>query len=243
MLFWTGMAALLGPGFFAGLYYALFQQRWYIHIGSFSHTFVYLKNWFDGGMGIFGHVSKADYAIWRHGVRNEGEPAFWAVLGVMLLAKVKAGAKPVSKLTLAVMPLVMLIAITGGALAITWVISFGPLHHVNDRFQWQQIILGLTLGHLLHIIWAPTGRTIRMYLVERSAGMTPLWVILPLAPPPWREQWAELAGDKLARREKHPRWLIFSVFMASFLFVLIAIGGDLAKYWISRGNHVPYMNP
>jgi hypothetical protein len=250
---WLVMSILLGAGFIAGLYWLGFQQDYHYLIPALPKG-TSLKAWWDGGMGF---IHSGNWAIYRHGIRDNGEPAVWTMVGATLLGKAKTSSKPLPFAALFVAPFVLLAMLVAGALAISWVINFGFLSHVSDKFSWQSILLGFILGRILHIFWAPFGNTIRYHVVAASLrkGTTPLWVTLPLMPPAWREYWSEMKSEGAIMTEKknsgrlssgataarHPARVLVP-FMV-LVFVLVAIVGLLAKYGVAHGLHVPVMNP
>jgi hypothetical protein len=240
MILWIGLSVVLGSGFIAGLYWLVLQQRYPFLPGSGS-----LKNWWDNGMGI---IKSGNWPAYRHGIRDGGEPTAWTLIGATILGKVKMDGRLLPLKSLIIAPVILFALIIAGTVGITWITHFGPLSHVSDTLSWQQILLGVILGRLLHLLWKPIGNTVRYHIIARGCtGAVPLWVRLPLMPPPWREAWAELKADparcKVVLREhgeqhKSLRW---AVPLAVFLFLVIAIIGNLAKYVIAHGGHVPGM--
>lgn len=246
-LLWIGMSVLLGAGFIAGLYWLLFEQDYH----NLGLPFGSLKNWWDGGMGVIHSKSWPDY---RHGIRDDGEPALWTMVGATLLGRVKNVRNPhlLPAAALVVAPFILLALIVAGSAGITWLVDFGPLSHISDKFSWQQILLGMILGRVLHFAWAPIGSTIRYHIISRSVvkGTYPLWVTLPLMPPAWREAWWEMSSEesKLTkvvqnRKEKKHRAEHALIPMMILVFLFVAIVGNLAKYGVAHGAHIPVMNP
>lgn len=247
VLCWTGIAGLLGVGFIAGLYWWVLQQK-YPFAGGAS-----LKNWWDGTgawahKGGMGFIRSAKWPAYRHGIRDNGEPETWALVGGVLLGSATVSQLRIPLKLVPVAAMVLLCCILSAALGLTWLTDFGPLSKVSDIFSWQQLILGFLAGQVLHRLWKPVGATIRYHMVSRSLrnGTVPLWVALPLRPPPWRELWQELKdsgtvkAETAAQAQKH-RGMRFAVSLGIFLFVVIAITGLLAKFIIAHGGHVPGM--
>src|SRR5579871_3145647 len=225
MLIWTGLSVLLGSGFIAGLYWIFLQQRYPFLPGSGS-----LKLWWDNGMGI---IHSGNWDKYRHGIRDGGEPAAWTMIGATILGKVKMDGRLLPLKSLLIAPVILLALIILGTLAITWVTSFGPLSHVPDTGSWQQLVLGVVLGRMLHLLWAPIGNTVRYHIIARAVTSTPLWARFPLLPPPWREAWAQLKADPArcrvivsenAKQHHALRWVIP---LAVLLFVFVAVVGNL----------------
>ena len=83
--------------------------------------------------------------------------------------------------------------------------------------------------------------------VRGLTGSTPLWVNLPLLPPAWREAWAELKADPakckvvLKAHESQHKAMRWVVPLGVLAFLFIAVVGNLAKYVIAHGGHVPGM--
>ena len=237
---WIGLSIALGSGFIAGLYWFGLQQHYPFLPGSGT-----AKIWWDNGMGIIRSGNWPDY---RHGVRDGGEPAAWTLIGATILGKVKMNTKPLSLGWLFVAPVILLAGIIAGTVGITWVTHFGPLSHVSDALSWQQIVLGIILGRLLHLLWAPIGNTVRYHIIARGlVGGTPLWVHFPLLPPRWREAWAELKADPAqckvalkAHGEQH-KVMRLVIPLAVLIFLFVAIVGNLAKYGVAHGANIPGM--
>ena len=247
VLCWTGIAGLLGVGFIAGLYWWVLEQKYPVFGG------VSLKQWWDGTgpwahSGGMGFIRSPKWPNYRHGLRDNGQPETWALVGGILLgaATVKQVRIPLKLVPVA--SFVMLCCILAAALGLTWLTDFGPLSKVSDIFSWQQLVLGFATGQILHRLWKPVGATIRYHMVSRPLrkGIVPLWVTLPLRPPPWRELFQELKDsgkiqpETTAQQRKH-RWTRFVISFGIFLFVIIAITGLLAKYVIAHGGHIPGM--
>jgi hypothetical protein len=238
-LIWVGMSVLLGAGLVAGLYWLGLQQD-YRHLGL---PFGSAKNWWDSGMGFIHSGRWADY---RHGIRDGGEPAAWTMVGATLLGKARASARLLPLWLLPIAVVVLLAAIIAGTLGITWLTWFGPLSHVGDAFSWQQLVLGVILGRILHYSFAPVGATVRYHIVAHSAlgsGGVPLWVREPLMPPAWRELWCKLRGRAETTNAKGGTLIRVLVIVGVIAFVFIAIVGNLAKYAVAHGLHIPVMNP
>jgi hypothetical protein len=248
---WTGMSALFGVGFVAGVYYLVLQQRYPFLPGSGS-----LKLWWDDGMN--GLVRSPHWAAYRHAIRDNGEPAAWSMVGAIILGKAKIpapGKRPYQLPTWALiaMTLTMLVLIIAGATGIAWLTVLGPPSHWSDIFSWQQFVFGLAFGQLLHRLFAsPVGVTIRNRIIYRSVviGRMPLWVQFPFAPPAWREMWSELnrrdTNPTLAKEDRKglKRFIPPAKFLVPamvLVFVIVAVIGDCAKFLVAHGIHVPGM--
>lgn len=239
-LIWAALSALLGAGFVAGLYWLSFEQRYAFLPGSGSATL-----WWHNGMG--GLIRSPRWDDYRHAIRDNGEPALWVMVAATLLGTATGRPRVLLRSwMLALAPLFLLVALIAGAVGIAWITVVGPLSHVSDTFSWQQLVLGAILGRVLHFAWAPTGSTIRYRITSGAAARTgiPLWVTLPLLPPEWRESWAELrstmSGSLKERTDKYRQSRVVIPLMI-LVFLFIAIVGNLAKYVIAHGGHIPGM--
>lgn len=247
-LMWIGLAAALGIGFIAGLYWFGFQQD-YHNIFPFLPKGTSLKAWWDGGMGFI-HSENWKNGLWRHGVRDKAQPEEWALVGSVLLGATLPR-RPVGTVWLVLGGLVMFALVIVGALGITWVTYFGPVKHLSAG--WQNIAgigVGLLVGRVLHYLWLPLANSIRYHLTRNAgkSGITPLWVTFPLAPPAWRESWSELKrrGEvKLRAQEKKDGFKPSRILVpaAVLVFLVISATGLLAKYGFAHGLHVAVLNP
>lgn len=254
-LSWGLMAGVLGVGFVAGLYFIGLQLDWH-NIFPFLPRGTSAKAWWDGGMGF---IHNKDWAngIWRHGVRDKAEPEAWAIVGGILLGSSYKSRHIIKVPFLILGGLFMFAAVIAGALFITWMTYFGPIKHLDT--QWQNIagiVLGFAVGHALHYMWMPMANSIRYQLVSLSlhrTTATPTWVALPIAPPGWREMWAQLKADgvgpkslkaaaEAAKENKHKQSR-YLVPLGVLVFLLIAVVGILAKYPIAHGVAIPILNP
>lgn len=248
---WTGMSALFGVGFVAGIYYLVLQEHYPFLPGSGS-----LKLWWDNGMN--GLIRSPHWADYRHAIRDNGEPAAWSMVGSIILGKARIpalGKRPFQLPTWALiaMTFIMLVLIIAGATGIAWLTVLGPPSRWSDIFSWQEIVFGIVFGQLLHRLFAaPVGITIRNRIIYRSvlAGRQPLWVKGPFAPPAWREMWSELdrrdTNPTLAKEDRRglKRFIPPAKFLVPamvFVFVVVAVIGDLAKFVVAHGGHVPGM--
>lgn len=254
---WTGMSALFGVGFVAGLYWLLLQQKYPFYGG------VSLKNWWDGTgawahSGGMGFIRSPHWPDYRRAIRNNGEPAAWSMVGSIILGKARIpalGKRPFQLPTWALiaMTFLMFALIIAGATGIAWLTVLGPPSRWSDIFSWQEIVFGLIFGQLLHRLFAsPVGVTIRNRVIYRSVvtGRQPLWVTYPLAPPAWREMWSALdardTNPTLAKEDRRglkrfipPAKVLVPAMLA--VFVVVAIIGDLAKFAVAHGASIPGM--
>jgi hypothetical protein len=190
------------------------------------------------------------------------KPKWWNVrLGTWRLA-----ATPV------ILAVVAIALIAGGI----WLLDFGlpALWHdvlgtyrvtapaVIAHSSWQNLLLGLVIGQVLHRIWAPAGATLQGYAIDRSVdramahgGIVPRWAVLPDVPPVVRERFAwDLVRQQQRVRigtanqsqyiheqpSRVTRALMTALVVAGALFTL---AGIIAKFWIATGHGVPYLAP
>lgn len=242
MLAWSVAAGFAGACFIAGLYFLWLQLKWHVHWGAFNHGSS-LKLWWDN---LFSFKS---WALYRHGLRDLGEPAA-ATAGVRtLLAKPKWWTVRLKAWQLAAVLLLLAVTavalITGG----TWLINFGlpaawhalGWHRVTGpdwiaHSSWENLALGLlVIGPVLHWIWAPAGATLQGYRIDAAVGRalaarrTPLWVNWPAVPPVVRERFAwDLASRQRSQRGSivHPAQLHEQLGRGTriFMAVLVAVG-------------------
>jgi hypothetical protein len=217
MLGWSVAAGLAGACFVAGLYFLLLQVNWHVDLYGLKFQIFNLKPWWDG---LF---SSKSWVLYRHGLRDLGEPAA-ATIGVMtLLAKPKWWTVRLGTWRLALAPVelavIAIVLITGGI----WLLDFGlpqAWHALFGAYRvtgpawladssWENLVLGFLIGRVLHRTWAPAGATLQGYRVDAAVdralvtGKTPLWVGLPVVPPVIRERFSwDLAGRKLTAKQK-----------------------------------------
>lgn len=181
---WSVVAGFIGAGFIAGLYFGLFEVRWYIHIGGFNHQIFYLKTWWDGGMGF---IHSANWPLYRHtAFRDIPEPAFATMAITTLLAKKKWWGVRVGTWRILTAPLVIIgLTLALGVLGV-WLIDFalpGAWAHAATAFRHPgfkvsahflgklsvpQLLLGFLIGRILHRYWAPVGATLQGYQLDRT---------------------------------------------------------------------------
>lgn len=247
-LLWSIVAAVLGAGFVAGLYFGILEVNW----GIF---------WLKPGWDNLFH--QQSWATYRHeAFRDIPEPAF-AVMGVKtLLAKRKNWAKRVSILRLSVTPpLVIALTLALGVFG-TWLLNFAFGHPV---LQWENIgniLLGVIIGHFMQYLWGPVGASIQGRLLEHPVdkaanahpvpsiifgtqlgGMqqqvVPVWIKYPLTPPPIRERFTLMySGAKSVKGNLYERnvlrhWIIAIMVLVFVAFTLLGLYGH---YWVGAGH-------
>lgn len=145
--------------------------------------------------------------------------------------------------------------------------AWGPFQTFLADSSWEILLWGVAMGLVLQRFWAPCGATIQGYWVDRavdrvqlaereqarSAGSSvraaltmtvklPLWVRYPVAPPVVRERFAWLwdRNAVIKQRGTTSKWLIVVI---TLIVVLLTALGLLARYYIAKGHHVPYLAP
>ena len=230
-LLWSVVAAVLGAGFVAGLYFGILEVNW----GVF-----WLKPGWDG---LF---KDSWWATYRHtAFRDIPEPAF-ATMGVKtLLAKRSNWAKRVKLWRLIVTPpLVIVLTLALGVLG-TYILNFAFGHPV---LQWQNVgdlLLGVLVGQVMHYLWGPVGASIQGRILERpvdkaaNARHIPVWVKYPLTPPPIRERFTLMYGKakavkgNLYERNTLRHWIIGAMVLVFVAFTLLGLYGH---YWVGAGH-------
>jgi hypothetical protein len=136
----------------------------------------------------------------------------------------------------------------GMIVAGTWLILSWTPPEWMVRTQFQQVLLGLAIGQVLHRLWAPAGATLQGafldWQVDRTAvtGRVPLWVRKPLAPPQLRERfvWLRAHDTQVDARRPVPKWLLVPGLV---IVAYLVVTGLLAKYGIAHGLAVPFLAP
>lgn len=219
MIAWSVVAGFAGACLAAGGYLLWLEVDWHIHLGSFNHGSS-LKLWWDN---LFRDKS---WVLYRHGLRDLGEPAAATVGAKTLLAKSKWWTFRAS--TGQLLAITVLLAVTAVALIVggMWLINFGlpdAWHWAFGSYRiigpgwiahssWENLALGLlVIGPVLHLIWAPAGATLQGYQIDAAVdralrtGHASWWVDFPVVPPVIRERYSwDLARQKeRILRESH----------------------------------------
>lgn len=241
-ILWSIILAFIFAGFAAGLYFGITQVNWHIF---------WLKPDWDG---LF-HNSW--WPTYRHvAFRDIPEPAF-ATLGVYtILAKPKYWAHRVATWQLAVTPFVVIILIFGLGVLGTWLLYFAPWAHAT-HFQsvvgWENagtIVLGVIIGHIVRRVWLPVGATIQGRILEpradkaANAHQVPLWVKLPITPPPVRERFNLLYEKSLKVTgnlyDSNP-WRMTLITVMVVVFIAVTVIGLLGHYWVGEGHVISWL--
>lgn len=182
-----------GATIMAGAYYAFLQVHWYVWIGPVHFEIMNLKPWWDGtgafaASGGMGFILSGNWWLYRHAIRDLGEPAVAVMFTKTVTAKAKY--KPVSTLRLVTAPVVLLLVLFFMAIGGTWLLDFGgpdvwahaatAFHHrgftLDGDFAWLGKIsagvlaLGFATGFVLHRFWAPVGATLQGDVLSRSVA-------------------------------------------------------------------------
>lgn len=269
MIAWSAIVGALGVGLPAGWYYLLMQTDWYVHLGPIYFHIFFLKNWWDGtgvwqARGGMGFIRSKSWSLYRHlAFRDQLEPAIFGMAIVTLLAKPKTWKTRVGLPRLIASPFILVALAIGMGLAGTWLIYFGlpnawygmGLHHLNTGFisklSLPTLLLAFVMGKVLHRVWGPVGATLQGLQIDRSvdtaklADHIPLWVRYPVVPPVIRERfsWVWEHDATVTQRKKLGKWARFALTAFIVLSFLVMIVGLIAKYWIAKGHHFPYLAP
>lgn len=262
-LIWSGVVAACGAALVAGGYFNLLQVDWHIHAGTVSAQLFYLKHWWDDGLGH--RITSAAWPLYRHGLRDIGEPAVATLWVKTLLAQRKYWNRRAGPVYLVLAPFALIavagVLIVAGiwlldfALPNAWHALFGGYRVVEPGVVaglWSAgatVLVGVVIGLVIHKIWAPAGATIQGYWVDRAvdrsrlAGTTPLWVRWPIAPVQLRERFSVMMADleqTVTERDAMNRWVIIGVSVVVAYFV---VTGFVAHFWVGAGHHFPYLAP
>jgi len=270
MIGWGVFVAVCGAALVAGLYFNVLQVNWHVHVGGLNFRLFYLKNWWDGEgawarRGGMGFIRSPSWPLYRHGLRDLGEPAVATMAVKTLLAKAKWWGVRVGPARLLLTPFVLVALTVAMALGGIWLTDFalpGAWHTAFGSylltpppgFAWvshaslETLALGFAIGLVLHRVWAPCGATLQGAYADRAVdrarlhGAAPFWVRLPLAPVQLRERFAWMMEHDTATDERRdiPRWLIVSI---TVVLAYLVVTGFIAHYWIGAGRSFPYLAP
>lgn len=267
---WGGVVAACGAALVAGGYFNLLQVNWHVHIGDYSRQFFYLKHWWDGGLGH--RVRTAAWPLYRHGLRDIGEPALATLWVKTVLAQRKTWNKRAGPVYLIAAPFLLVFAAVVLIIGGIWVLDFGLPNLWHGAFGTYRIVepglvqgiwsagatvlIGILIGLVIHRIWAPAGATIQGYWVDRAVdrsrltGDVPLWVRYPLAPVQVRERWAVMMEDDentISDRAYKHRWqkIAFRTAMVATMVIVayLVVTGFIAHFWVGAGHSFPYLAP
>lgn len=239
MIVWGAVAAVLGAGFIAGLYFGILQVNW----GTF-----WLKPWWDN---LF---REGWWPTYRHtAFRDIPEPTF-ATMGVLtLMAKPKYWDRTIGTVRLAATPVLLVILTFALGIGGTWLLNYAFPHPVLQYHAIGNLLLGVVIGKLiLHPLWAPVGASLQGHLLEGSAnraatrGRVPVWVRLPLSPPVIRERFSRLYEKSLstagglytADNTTGKRWLMVIMVL---VFVIVTVIGLLGHYYVGTGHSISFL--
>jgi hypothetical protein len=268
---WGSIVAACGAALVAGVYFGVLQVDWHIWLGSTKVQLFYLKDWWDGGMGIIHQhtwlIDKANWKPYRHGLRDKGEPAVALMAVATLMAAPKLWSRRVGKVRLFVTPLVLLALAFVLIIGSVWLIGYAPLpggHRGVGSLvsfpSWLFLLTlasGLIIGHVLKPVWAPVGAHVQGRILDRAVdrwqasggGQLPLWVRQPLAPPVIRERFCLMAADpdNVIEVPQHRPWVTALFAALRIIAVILVIGlialGFVAHFWIGTGHSFPYLAP
>lgn len=233
----------LGALLFAGVYFALIEIPWHINLLGLHTGTSLIKSWWDGGMGF---IHSGNWYLYRHAIRNDGEPAAFALFGSMLAAPPKYWGRKLPTWRLFLTPPLLLVVT--GALIVAG--TYAIVHWAPSDWSYAtlSLILGLVIGVAMRPLWKPVGAVLQGFLVDhevdvsRATGRTPLWVRTPLGPPSMRERFCEMQANDTDTETRSPANKAFIAIFFVVAFALVVLGG-LAKFGFEHGLHVWYIYP
>lgn len=180
---WGIVAGFCGAAVVAGFYDGLFQVHWYVHVGDVHFEIFWLKSWWDNLVGY------PWWTLYRHGIRDYGEPAFATLAVKTLMASRKYWNVRVSGLEVAVRAVAVIVLTIVLAVLGIWLIDFSlpaawgwfwnlPIHgihhpgfkvsaHFLGKLSVPQLAFGLlVMGQVIHRVWAPAGATLQGALMD-----------------------------------------------------------------------------
>lgn len=262
MLAWGIFVGLLGTCFAAGLYYALWEVNWFVHIGPVHFRIFYLKPWWDAG-SLWPHWL-GHWPVYRHAAfRDLLEPELFIMAIGTLMAKPAHWDDRCPTWRLIISPVILVVLALVLNIAGVWLLDYGlPASAVSffARASIGTILLGFIIGHFaLRPFWAPVGALLQGNSIDQSVARAkhrdriPLWETYPLLPPVVRERfayrWRHWTGmswvsesDSGFRKFAH-RSIPYVLSAVSLIILLVTVLGGMAKYGFAHGWHVAYLRP
>jgi hypothetical protein len=265
---WALGAGLLAAAFVAGLYYGWWEVHW--TFGGLGISWD-LKAWWDAGTWWprwLGH-----WALYRHtAFRDQLEPGIGTLIALTIVVRnAKLWQTRIGPARLVLTPpAILAVTIALGVLGV-WLNYFGlpmawahvasavghPGFTLDQYFRWAgklslfTLAWGVGMGFVLHRLWAPVGATLQGFAVDwlanraHAAQRIPLYIKLPLSPPPARERFMRLYDDSDATTavpvSDAMKWLLFIFLVFVFLVTLLGLMGH---YYVGvMGHTVPYLAP
>jgi hypothetical protein len=217
-LAWGTVVAAIGAAIIAGLYFNITQVHWYLPFGPewLQHGFTLKSGW--DSLNPFPRLGNWD--LYRHGYRNDGEPAL-ATLFVLVITASGAAAvdTKMSRTRVITGPFILLVLafvlITGAiwlqfyGLPDAWHYLFGTFRiqggHTSAKI-WgvvETALFGAIVGRLLKTYWKPIAAHLQESVIDRmvdrywarGGGTLPSWVRYPVAPPVMRECFSKIVTE------------------------------------------------
>lgn len=231
--------------FFAGLiimtgYFLITQVRYHIMIGG--HEYVYwLKPSWDRLLDRL--VGAGKWSLSRHLGRNLLDPILATLFVKSLLANWKVhpdGRAPMWYVVLS--PLIVLAAALALIIPFCWVVFWViPVIGYHVPITIVQIAGGILIGQIIHRIYAPAGRTIQGYFIDRQefkymadgdarkhapAGWLPAMI--------QERYWHDLGDDNYPSEPGN--WVKFIVPVFAALCIAAIVFGGIVKFGVAPGH-------
>jgi hypothetical protein len=246
-LAWSAALAFFAQLIIMTAYFFITQVRYPGHIAGQP---VWMKPYWDRLLDA--QLSAAKWTLSRHLWRNLLDPILATLFVKSLMANWKKD--PDSRCSmwyLALSPLLILVAATVLIAGVAWLVYWGvPWIPAHVPALVIQLVAGILIGLVIHRIYAPAGRTVQGYFVDRQvwkARRQPsrgqphgYWAKVEYAPPRWFPPVVqELYWHKLDNEipvEQPGIWprLVIPPF-AVLVFAMIVFGG-IIKFGIAPGR-------
>jgi hypothetical protein len=260
-IIWLFLAANIGALIMSALYYLFVQLRW--HAGGY--TILYLRTDWNNLFSF--HGWPAD----RHDVRDVYEAVLATLFVRSLLANWRKHDRRAPSWYVLLSPILIVVAAFPVVVAGIWLINYGlpdlwhalighhvlhnPVHLPNKAdwlgtylsgYPWQQAVIGILAGLVVHRVYAPAGNTVQVYFVGRSVDRTrdaiaageqnpyrhlPRWPW----PPVIRERaaWLMQSGEPVPNRTRDIK---LAVRIVMVILTGLAIYGGYVRYVVAKGH-------
>jgi hypothetical protein len=237
---WSAIAAFCASLIIMSLYYLITQVRYHVMIDG--HEYVYwLKPAWDRLLDR--QVGTQKWDLSRHLGRNLLDPVLATLFVKSLLANWKH--HPDSRAPMwyvALSPLIVFTAALALIIPFCWVVFWGvPAIGNHIPITVVQICGGILIGQIIHRVYAPAGRTIQGYFVDRQEfkyladGNARKHAPARWLPPMVQElYWHDLTDDKYP--SKPGSWVKFIIpVFAAFCIAAVVFGG-IVKFGVAPGH-------
>jgi hypothetical protein len=221
-------------------YFLITQVRWHIGIGGHEYVFWLKPSW---DRLLDRQVGAAHWSSARHLGRNLLDPILATLFVKSLLANWKTEPDDRgSMLYLAASPLIVLVAALALIIPFCWVVFWAvPWIGQHLPITVVQIAGGIIIGQVIHRLYAPAGRTVQGYFIDRQETKfladhdarkhaPARWL-----PPVVQERyWYDLTDDNYPSRPGN--WVKFIVPAFAFLCLAAIVFGGIVKFGIAPGH-------